>query len=376
MTDLNSIRFCNDFPGWGQLQDAKPSGESDCLLRELLYSTVLVKPETFPRLSGIIASVIEKISLPPRYLPSFFVRNSAEIQATAISSRLSSATAIVLSSALVERFDDRELSFVIGHEIGHIVFSHCGGNGRPEQASGLIKMRQLAQQRAAEISADRVGLYSCGDVSAAASSLIKTATGLDEQNVRFDVQCFLQQYGTLIESGPSPLEALSSHPMFLLRIRALLLFSRSREHAELLGKGSGLRLSLVNVDASIARDLSRMSGLDLDGIEDKMVQRALLLASFVVFASDGRLSREEQDFLRATFGDIDFGDILEIIRERGLEGVIYEFKGAMGDIINSSRKIHERLHVFLNELIRNFPSEHTEPLTDALKDSVFKNLVR
>jgi len=71
---------------------------------------------------------------------------------------------ILLTSALVRDFSPGELSFVIGHELGHVLFGHNAipaGRLLYDEAAGQIPAtlakRLFQWSRAAEITADRVG---------------------------------------------------------------------------------------------------------------------------------------------------------------------------------------------------------------------------
>ena len=49
------------------------------------------------------------------------------------------------------------------------------------------------QERAQELSVDRVGLIACGSVDIAIRALMKTVSGLSSEHLRFDVGTFISQ---------------------------------------------------------------------------------------------------------------------------------------------------------------------------------------
>ncbi|MFH1965417.1 MAG: M48 family metalloprotease [Acidobacteriota bacterium] len=78
-----------------------------------------------PRLDSLIRGVVEKLQF--REETDFYVTNNPELNACSIS-RLEEDQAhiINLNSGLVERLDDDELKFVVGHEIGHLISKNAG----------------------------------------------------------------------------------------------------------------------------------------------------------------------------------------------------------------------------------------------------------
>jgi Zn-dependent protease with chaperone function len=78
----------------------------------------------------------------------------------------------MFSSALIEAFDDQELAFVVGHELGHHMFSHhevpVSQLSRESQLEAGVVLELYAWSRYAEISADRAGLACVGELDSAA----------------------------------------------------------------------------------------------------------------------------------------------------------------------------------------------------------------
>ena len=109
-------------------------------------------------------------------------------------------------------------------------------------------------QRARELSADRIGYLGCNSLDESAQAIIKTASGLGDEFLRFDIQSFLSQTDML--SNPSRGESRNStHPSMLIRCRALLWFSMSfgsTRDVELNGDSS-----LQDVDNRVIRDLEK-----------------------------------------------------------------------------------------------------------------------
>lgn len=146
---------------------------------------------------------------------------------------------VKLTSALVERMNDDELRFVLGHELGHLAFRHyrarlsAAAFGTDEagasKAPALLVRRLESWDRLAEISADRAGLLVVGlRLDVAVSAFFKLSSGLGPEHLRFDVGAFLEQLADLEKLERRALLAEFSHPATPIRVRALQLFAAAR----------------------------------------------------------------------------------------------------------------------------------------------------
>lgn len=114
---------------------------------------------------------------------------------------------IVINSATLDLYDEDELRFVIGHEMGHVLSGHAlyssvlfslmrvSGLGTRIPLGGLaiagIVQALKEWFRKAELSADRAGLLVGQDVAAATRAHMKMAAGVDVADMSFGA--FLRQ---------------------------------------------------------------------------------------------------------------------------------------------------------------------------------------
>jgi Zn-dependent protease with chaperone function len=155
-------------------------------------------------------------------------------QVNAYTFGLSSPKVIVLYEPMLRIMDEDELRFVVGHEMGHIVFGHTwlntllgGMAGMPASLGAAIIFTFAFRwwNRACEYSADRAGLAACGSMIKGVSALAQLAVG------DIDTADQLKRALAVIEHQESSLEnimgeALSDHPMIAKRIKALQVFSQ------------------------------------------------------------------------------------------------------------------------------------------------------
>lgn len=229
--------------------------------------------------------------------------------------------AIGLSSAMIEGFTKDELTFVIGHEIGHIAYDHfripMPLTAMIEDLAGRMVSRAAALElyvwcRAAELSADRLGLLCVRDPKVAASALFKASSGLSGSRVAHDWEAFSDQVDS-IASAPSAraevrdeddsLDCFSTHPYNPLRVRALVAFAKSNTFRELAGLSGG-GLSNDELEALVGRDLALMEPTYLEEKTaiSELMRRLLFEGGLVVAAANGAIVPEEVKALRALLG--------------------------------------------------------------------------
>lgn len=326
----------------------------------LLLKSVKVHKDTFPRINKLVEKASNAL-LESESFPDVFLRSDSELQAVSYT-QYEQNPIIVITSGLIERLDDTELISVIGHEIGHWMCNHKVTSRDTRKNDGLVKLKQLAVSRCAEISADRAGLIASSSLNATIRALIKVTTGLDQKNIRFDIQSFLKQYKEIAKNGPSEQEAMSTHPFFLLRIRALVMFSRSTAFYKITNQSGKKGLSLEEVDELINRDLRSISGISLDCVDDGLVAEIMKIAALLVFISDGRLDKEEQVFFKEYFEIEDFGKYLKIAQSKGSKGMTLLLRQKLKSLGAVSKSNHTKLENFIGVLTNNFPPAHTESL--------------
>lgn len=136
---------------------------------------------------------------------------------------------LLIHSGLLNDFTIDELRFVIGHELGHVAFEHSRFpiheilshlREIPPEIASLL----LSWSRAAEVSADRIGLLCCGGLTPAVTALFKTASGLRGIHVDRILDSFRGQYEELergIRKGRDAYRWMRTHPMIPIRFKAL-----------------------------------------------------------------------------------------------------------------------------------------------------------
>lgn len=265
--------------------------------RELLASAIRLTPEMAPDLHATLEACRAALRIDAPV--ETYVYPGAAYNAAAVRPERGRLFVIV-SSSLLEGFDEEELRFVAGHELGHHLFDH---HRLPLQAllapgsrlpPGLI-LELFAWQRYAEISADRAGALCAGGIMPAARALFKLASGLHGGRVRVRIDQFLSQVGDLKEEGarlagadePPRADWFSTHPFSPLRLKAADLFARS----ELMVRGGGARADLEAQVQDLMGVMMPSYLKERTDVAESM--RRLLFAGGVLIASVGGGVEEE-----------------------------------------------------------------------------------
>ena len=224
---------------------------------------------------------------------------------------------IMFSSAILEAFEDPEIKFVMGHELGHHLFDHhdipigyiMRGKNRP---TPRLALTLTSWSRYAEISADRAGAYCANDLEAVAHSLFKLASGLSGGYANFSLRDFLEQVDEMqLEDGQpgqgAPTEDwFLTHPFSPLRVKALNLF-----HGSELMVDNGEPIN--DLDMNVESLLSLMEPSYLEGKTEaaEAMRRLLFAAAIAVADATNGIADEEIKVFEEFFGDRAYSDKLD-----------------------------------------------------------------
>lgn len=194
----------------------------------LLGSSVRVHEQQYPRLFGVVRECASMLQIP---MPLIFVREDYQVPITSVG--FGQPYSLVVSSHWIEHFEDDELRFLVGRELGHMASGHTrftsllSANGNENPIVSLIFGGWL---RRTELTCDRVGLLCCGSLDAAMRAIVIAAFHHFGRNIDYGV--FAEQAAELRnDSGLRLGEWLGAMPYATRRIEALRAFAASPLYA-------------------------------------------------------------------------------------------------------------------------------------------------
>jgi len=202
----------------------------------LLKDGIRLSERLSPRIYAIFRGVCQALALDAQ--AEVFCLPSPEINAFALLDVRKDTTysLVGVTAMALERLEDAELSSILGHELGHILFgnnrlgaliSTDASNPSVTVLPALGESLFLRWRKKAEISADRVSILASRDFRATATSLLKATFGLSERNLNLDINALVSQVDEIRGRPELIEEAFASHPLLPIRLRAAELFSRS-----------------------------------------------------------------------------------------------------------------------------------------------------
>jgi uncharacterized tellurite resistance protein B-like protein len=226
---------------------------------------------------------------------------------------------IMFSSSIIEGFEEQELQFVMGHELGHYIYNHhdipighiLRGGSKP--VSPRLALDLSSWSRYAEVSADRAGAYCSGALESVARSLFKLASGITGNQVKFNLKEFLSQIEGMKINDSQPGQGapaedwFSIHPFSPLRVRALQLFYESE-----LMDAKGFKTA--DLELGIQGLMSLMEPSYLEGRTDtaEAMRRLLFSSAIAVMDADGQISDEEKIIFEKFFGSNSLDEKLDL----------------------------------------------------------------
>ncbi len=212
---------------------------------------------------------------------------------------------IYFTSSLLEKFSEEELAFVLGHEMGHIMFGHVNIPINSlayyfHLLSGRDIIKLKSWQRAAELSADRAGLLCSQDYSAACTAFFKLSSGITSNNFKFNVNDYMVQFSDLehyLKNNKSQNvnEVYSSHPLNPIRLKALEIFKNSEAYGQFINDQTNVTLKTDESELLIKSfmDIMEPNYLDDESKSAETIREFMFYSAYMIASADGKMDDKE-----------------------------------------------------------------------------------
>ncbi|MBX6366015.1 MAG: M48 family metallopeptidase [Gemmatimonadetes bacterium] len=248
-------------------------------------NAVRVSEKQFGRIWRRYTEVLETLDSPQAY--ELYISQTPIVNAGAYGM---DKPFIVLNSGSVALLDEEELTYLLGHELGHILSGHVlyrtmlvlllqlASLGFPVigLAARAVLMGLLEWSRKAELSSDRAGLLACQNPEAAMGSMLKLAGGGAKEDT--DLGEFLKQADEYRQSGDladavfKVLNLLgATHPFHVLRVAEMRDWIEAGEYDRIL-RGEYRRRTAD--ETPYAEDLAAAARAYREGAKDMLDQVA------------------------------------------------------------------------------------------------------
>ena len=288
--------------------------------RHLLATALRVTQSMSPKLHATADRCAQRlgVSIPLE----LYVYPAAEFNAACVKPE-AGRLFVLLSSALLESFEDDELTFVMGHELGHHVFGHhdipigqvLRGKSPPPPD---VALQLFTWSRYAEISADRAGAACATEPNAVARALFRLASGLrgglgPNALLQINIDDFAQQADEMktessTDKGGAPeSDWFSTHPFSPLRLKAAKLFFDSD-----LYQSGGMPNATLEANIQTLMAVMEPGYLKERTSLAEAMRRLLFAACICVIDADNQVSEAERKAFEAFFGPDSLSDKLDL----------------------------------------------------------------
>lgn len=309
--------------------------------RQLLATALRLTDTMSPRLHELMHAAIGKLGVE---IPvEIYVYNSPQFNAACLAPE-DNRLLLMFSSSLLEKFDESELRFVMGHELGHHLFEHTNIPvgyliKGPDPVGPRLAMKLFSWSRYAEISADRAGAVCAADPDSAARALFKLASGLTTNLIEIRIDEFAAQVDEMASDEDDPSKRdnnehdwFMTHPFSPMRVKALQQFFRS----EFVTDG-GTSVEQLEAETHSLMEIMSPTYLKEKSEVAEAMRRVLFAAGCGVMAVSDGITDEEIEAFNNLFGEGAFSDRLDLERiEESLEERIRRANA----IVPHARRVH------------------------------------
>ena len=337
-------RFSFDEPRRVSAEDAQKWEKFVAVTRNQIRSRDMqISRSLMPAIAEMIERVSARLMLSAP--PIVFVGQSARPNAMAIVG--GDEPLVVLTSGLIELLDTDEIAAVVGHEFGHALLRHT-----PIVVEGRYEDEfRLERSRAAEVSADRVGLIAADSYEAAMRAEVKMACGLSSRHLTFNINALIRDAEAVMRAAEQH-EGIetSTHPDYPFRIWALSKFAASDLFASVSGGSGGfpfneLEREIEHHFESLGEGLAFRSRSDL-------IHQSLAWIGVLIVAEDADITASERDVLVSLVGTIWADDAAMYARRHGLEAVRRRVVESLEPLIHADTRARRRLESSVKEFGR------------------------
>ena len=206
------------------------------------YNNLMIEEKTFPDLYRICMQAKQAIGFEQDI--DFYVTADSSINAASIATNKPDKHphVVELNSGLVQLMSEKELLFVVGHEIGHLI----NGDSQlrklrnfiykeEDEVPDFITSRLTLYRLLSELSADRYGYIACGgDEETAITTEYKISSGIDISKMHVQLQALIEENKKHLDYFLKSDKFIGdTHPVHPIRVYCLHLYATCKTQKQL-----------------------------------------------------------------------------------------------------------------------------------------------
>lgn len=282
---------------------------------------VRLTPAMLPHAFRALSRCVEVIGLKRKVL--MYVQNDGALNAC-VSTAEDGAIRVTLTSGLLDALDEDELTYVVGHELGHATLGHLEVRINDDrQLSGLTVLRHFALRRYQELSADRMGLICSPNVDKVLRAELMIHSGITRRDRIGEPAEILRAAADALSLCRGELVGADSryatHPYGPMRTLAIADFARSLTYATLAKVAPAPdALDHAALDKKVQEVMDVMNPIELGQSTDvgPDVTRFMALGALQIAAATDGISDDEVTAIRRLAG---VSDVLDELRALSFE---------------------------------------------------------
>ena len=334
----------------------KNSGSaSETVRNRLLSNSLKITKELTPKLFKIVSNIEKKLKIDISI--ECYVRNHTDANANCFAINNNKNLIMTLTSGLINIMSEDELSFVIGHEIGHYLFGHLQYIGDKDN----LELAEYSQ--AQEISADRVGFICSKNINTSIKAIIKVISGLGDFFISNNFHTFLHQHNKISDQEANLLNL--SHPLLPTRAKSLMLFSMSELYYNWKNNQKEAPISTQELENNIQHYLNNTSLKPLKENYSHIASNFKMWALAKIFTDSNNFGQDEIAILYKEIGKEKTINLEKYILDSDTNKINEKYNKSLFEFMKLPAK-------YKNELIKNMgKSMDNHPCINLIKAVIY-----
>lgn len=206
------------------------------------YNNIMIEKKTFPELYRICLQAKQAVGFEQDI--NFYATSNPSINACSIAANnpQKQPHVVELNSGLVQLMSEKELLFVVGHEIGHLIngdsqlrklrnFIYKEEDEVPDFITSRLNLYRLLS----ELSADRYGYIACGgDEETAITTMYKISSGIDIGKMNVQLKALIAENKKHLDYFLKSDKFIGdTHPVHPIRVYCLHLYATCKTQKQL-----------------------------------------------------------------------------------------------------------------------------------------------